>query len=480
MTPFDIITNQLYLLQLENYNLPRYWRLFWRRGFLIRERRQALVWTNKLRAIFALSMIIYIYAMAMAAIGAPALALPFWLTVGVAVVAGWLLFGTWAILATLLLAPFDYLVKQRVIRAATRAVREHPKLKVIAITGSYGKTTMKEVVAAALSERFIVIKTDENKNTPLGVARLILEKLTPQTEILLLEMGAYRRGEIAQLCAIARPHISILTGINESHLERFGSLAATIAAKFEIVTCARDQATVILNADDERVSKHYHDYTGGRNVLFYSAYNDKRCPYHVANKRFAYDDLTQHADITRVEDTVGSVKTSFLGEYIFGDIIAARMVARELRVSAEDFRRGIAKLKPIAHRLQPIAGQNGILVIDDSYNGSAHGVEEAIRVLERFKDRRKLYVTPGLVETGDQARALHERIGKRLARVADVVILINNSVTHYIVQGLLANGFAKKDIIFFPTAVEAHREMQKITKPGDVVLFQNDWPDNYS
>jgi UDP-N-acetylmuramoyl-tripeptide--D-alanyl-D-alanine ligase len=477
-----IIIYQLYLLQLENYDRRRFWHILWRQGWRAREMRQPLAWTMKMKSVAAVSGLLYLIAVLFVvyvSIFFAVSSLTLFIITIIAILAGWRVFGIWACGAVILLEPFDYALKRRLIKLARQKLRECPKLKIIGITGSYGKTTMKETVAALLSQHYKILKTEANKNTPLGIARIILSDLTPETEIFIVEMGAYRRGDIKNLCDIACPHISILTGINESHLERFGSMENTIAAKFEIIAGARQDAVILLNADDELVSKHYQDYVGNREVIFYSAYNDKRCDYRVIDRRFIPESLVQCADIMHKTDSVGAVKTPLLGEYIFGDIIAAIIIARQLKISTEEIRHGIASLQPILHRLQPIRGQNDILVIDDSYNGSAHGVEEAIRVLERFKNRRILFVTPGLVETGERARALHQRIGRRLAGVANLVVLIQNSVTSYIEQGLLAGGFAKDNILYFKTATEAHEEIQKLTKPGDVVLFQNDWPDNY-
>src|SRR3989339_39112 len=472
-SPHNIIIYQLYLLQLESYDLRRFWPSLWRQGLRAREMRKSLAWTIKMKSIAAVSTLLYVIAILfiiyISLLFNPS-GIVFTFIALAAILLGWCLFGVWACGAVIALQPLDYVLKRRIIKAARQKMKQHPQVKIIGIAGSYGKTTMKEIIATILSQHYQVLKTEANKNTPLGIAQVILEKLTPEVQIFIVEMGAYQRGDIKDLCSVACPHISILTGINESHLERFGNMENTIAAKFEIITGARTEAAVLLNADDELISKHYQDYVQDKQVSFYSAYNDKRCDYRVIDRRFIPETLVQCADIMHKIDSLGAVKTPLLGEYIFGDIIAAIIVARQLQMPTEEIRHGIAALQPIPHRLQPIRGQNDILVIDDSYNGSAHGVEEAIRVLERFKNRRILFVTPGLVETGERARSLHCHIGKRLARAVNLVILIQNSVTPYIAQGLLDAGFAKDNILYFKTALEAHREIQKLTKKNDVVL----------
>ena len=119
------------------------------------------------------------------------------------------------------------------------------------------------------------------------------------------------------------------------------------------------------------------------------------------------------------------------------------------------------------------------MIIDDSYNGNPDGVEEAINTLSQFKQRRKIYVTPGLVEMGKKTAEIHYNIGNKLAKVADLVVLIKNSVTPHIAHGLKDGGLDENKIVFYESADQAYKNLNKIVKSGDVVLLQNDWPDNY-
>ena len=155
-------------------------------------------------------------------------------------------------------------------------------------------------------------------------------------------------------------------------------------------------------------------------------------------------------------------------------------MAKKLGLNHQEIEAGLKKIKTPAHRLQPILNrEKNILVIDDSYNGNPDGVEEAIKTLSLFKKRRKIFVTPGLVEIGNKSRVVHEKIGKRLNDVANIVILIKDSVSPNIEEGLIKSGFDKENIIWFDSMMEAQNNLGTILKSGDVVLFQNDWPDNY-
>ncbi|MFA5318568.1 MAG: UDP-N-acetylmuramoyl-tripeptide--D-alanyl-D-alanine ligase [Patescibacteria group bacterium] len=480
--PHKIIKYQLYLLQLENYNLKRFWQVFLKSGFSAKQMRQELVWTNKLKFITFLTTIITVLIIA----GLGNLVYSATGSLAITIIDGLInlyilsiIFGVLAIAVIIIISPLDYILKQRIINQAKTKIKQHKNLKIIGITGSYGKTTMKEVIAEILAQKYKILKTEENKNTPLGISRLILEELNDEIDIFIVEMGAYQRGDIKKLCGIARPGIAVLTGINESHLERFGSMENTIAAKFEIVKYAKENAKVMLNADDIKVMENYEEYADKREVLFYSAENNNKCEYKIANKEFLPDGGGQRADILNPGQDIGNIKTSFLGDYIFGDIVAGIIIARELGMEIEMIRHGISRIKPIEHRLQKINSANGVIVIDDSYNGNPNGVREAIKVLAKFKNKRKIYITPGLVETGEKNSEIHYNIGKQLSSVADKVILIKNSATSHIEKGLLENSFNKKNIIWFESAAKMHEGLKDITQAGDVVLFQNDWTDNY-
>lgn len=485
MNFLKLIAYHLYLFQLENYRIRRYLALLLRRypWRVPAATRKNLVWTLKAAYLFFLGLFLQTF-FAYAIVSAAHM---FWrISTEAATLIGFFLFIAFffffpffLIAAMTLYHPFDCFFKHRIIRRAQKKMRNFPNLLVIGITGSYGKTTMKEVMAAILSQKFRTLKTPENINTPLGVSGLILEKLTADTEILIAEMGAYERGDIRALCDIAPPDIAVLTGINEAHLERFGSMENTIAAKFEIVDAAKQNCVVLLNADDSRVMKEHPAHTGSRKTFFYSSENDPMAQTRATDINFFEDGSGVGFELAAGNDSLGYIKAPFLGEYITGIIGGAALIAQKLGMTREEIRAGTAGIMPIPHRLQAQRKENNILIIDDSYNGNPDGAKEAIHALSRFKGRRAVYVTPGLAEMGERVGTVHREIGKRLAKTAHCVVLIKNSVTPFIAEGLRENGFPQERIIWFNSAPEAHKKMPEILKSGDVALFQNDWPENY-
>ncbi|MEK7529059.1 MAG: UDP-N-acetylmuramoyl-tripeptide--D-alanyl-D-alanine ligase [Patescibacteria group bacterium] len=452
------IVYPIYILQLENYHLGRFFHAFFSRKTLANgEMRQEIKITKKLFAIITI-------AVALEAVAAYVLTTILPLYVAIICIAVMLIFFfIFLVAATILLMPFDSAVKSVIIWRARQKLRGFRNLTIIGITGSFGKTTMKEILSTVLGEKFRVFKTPENINTPVGIARLIQNKLPLDTEIFIVEMGAYHRGDIAALCRLTPPDISILTGINESHLERFGSMENTVAAKFEIVDHASRSGTVVLNMDSRLVAKNYAHHVATRRVITYTS---------------------EGSEANFLEDGSGfeldGIRIPLLGEYAVGMVRAARALGELLGMSESQINSGISHIKPAPHRLERIHTANDIVVIDDSYNGNPDGARAAISTLNRFKNRRKIYITPGLVEMGDKTREIHYDIGARLRAVADLVILIRNSVTPEIERGLIEKGFDPSNIVWFDSASEAHSAIGKISRAGDVLLFQNDWPDNYS
>ena len=473
MNPLRLIRYHITLIQLEQYDLGRYFAVLRRRYAIRTDMRQKAVWTMKLKTITAIALMC-----ALAVLGIAVYALPITIA-ALIILANIFIFPLYIACAIIITLPLDSLLKRHIIQKAKQKIARYPHLKIIGITGSYGKTTMKETLKTVLAEHFAILATDDNINTPVGIAWLILEKLSEETEVFIVEMGAYRIGDIKTLCALTPPDISVLTGINEAHIERFGSIANTIAAKFEIVRYAKKGAVIILNADDKRIRGGYTTRIYGHTTIFYGMKEKELSRYGVDSIRFEDSGLRQSFTLTNEHGEAYRLTIPLLGDYAPATIMGAVCVAETLGMTRAEITHGVVMTRPIAHRLEPFSTANGVLVIDDSYNGNPDGAREAVRVLARFKSRRKLYITPGLVEMGKISAEIHRTTGRELAAVADIVILIKNSATAYIAEGLASANFKKQNIIWFASAHEAHAALPAILKSEDIVLFQNDWPDNY-
>ncbi len=485
LLPHKIFEYQLYIFQLEEYDIGRFARSLFQKGLFPPESlRKKVKWTSKATVLslvalfiqillsFIISYLLYSYVHFSDVL--------FIATLIVILYALFILTFVFLIQAQDIIYPLEVILKNRLINRAKNKIKKLPNLEIIGITGSYGKTTMKEVLSTILSENFKLVKTEGNNNTPLGIARTILNKITEDTEIFVVEMGEYVKGDVKALCEITPPDIAIITGINEAHLERYRTMQNAIDTKFEIVEYAKPEATVILNADDENIVQNFERFKENKYVLFYSSQNNNLATYHAKNFEFYNDGSGQAFEIFDKFSSIGTVKTPILAEYVIGNVSAGVLIGKMLGMKDGEIRLGISKIKPVDHRLQVNLNANNILIIDDTYNGNSDGVREGIKLLSKFDARRKVYVTPGLVETGELSKAIHYEIGNQLAKVADFVILIKNSVTQFIYEGLIDSGFSKDNIIWYDSPKETWDNLYSNLKANDVVLLQNDWSDNYS
>lgn len=465
MNPFATIKYQLYLLQLENYELERFWKLLFAKGLWSKKnQRKNLVWTAKAKALLLMAIGLHVLVSILVGLFSN------WI-LGLAVFL--VLMFLYLILYTLslvILWPFDFVAKQIIIQQAKNKIQKLSNLKVIGIAGSYGKTTMKHVLDIVLSQQFKVAATPESVNTPVGIARWILKNLNESTQIAIVEMGEHYKGDIAQLCQITPPDVAVITGINEAHMERMGNLENVAATIFEIAVGTKANGLVVLNGDNKHILSNSKKFVLPKQKLEYFKQEN------IKSKNFDVEQLQWEAEL----DGVGKINVKLLGEYALGDVEAAAIVGKYLGMPTDKMKIGIEKIAAVEHRLQPIKSAGNVLVIDDSYNGNPDGVREAVQVLSRFTDRRKIFITPGLVEMGEAAEEVHRGIGEELAGVADVVILVRNSVTKYIEEGIRQQATGNRpQVIWFETAPEAHENLKNILKPGDVILFQNDWGDQY-
>jgi UDP-N-acetylmuramoyl-tripeptide--D-alanyl-D-alanine ligase len=245
---------QLYLLQLENYELGRYFKLLFKKGFWPKgEQRKNLVWTSKAKALMLMAVGLHLLI---------TIVLIKYNPVG-AVVVFVLIFTFYFALFTLsllLLWPLDFVLKQIIIIRAKSKIKSLTNIKIIGIAGSYGKTTMKEVLTQVTSVKCKVKSTPESVNTPVGISRWILKNVDSSTKILIAEMGEHYKGDIKEICEIVKPDISVVTGINESHLERMRTMGTIVETVFEVVSGTKAGGMVVLNSEDELVMKSYLDY----------------------------------------------------------------------------------------------------------------------------------------------------------------------------------------------------------------------------
>ncbi len=379
--------------------------------------------------------------------------------------------------ATLLVYPFQASAKKGLVSLATRKLRSRPELIVVGITGSYGKTSTKEFLAALLGARYRVLKTAASVNTPVGIARTVLRGLRPEHEVFVVEMGAYVPGNIRDLARLARPRIGILTAVGEQHLERFGSVENIARTKYELIEALPADGLAVFNADNKRCREL------------------ARQTSHVPVRTYGLEPRGKGPDLTATDVETGPDGTSFtvhapgqeparfrtplLGRHNVSNVLAATAVALELGLTLREIAEAARGLEPVPHRLQLLRGEGGVTVIDDAYNSNPAGARAALDVLAEFPGR-KVLVTPGMVELGERLEQRHEEFGRQAAAVCDYIILVGPRRTAAIAAGARAAGFPADRLFAVPNLKEATAQLGRIVAAGDVVLFENDLPDQYS
>lgn len=330
-------------------------------------------------------------------------------------------------------------------------------IKVVGITGSYGKTSSKNILAEMIAKKYRVLTTPLSFNTPLGIAKTVNDNDLKNYDVLIAEMGARHKGDIAELCAICPPDYSMITGICPQHLESFKTLENIVAAKGEIISGTKKRCFIAGDA-----YAHFKDFEGEKVVC--------DCVSEV------------NADCTGTEFTLTlggeskRVKTKLLGEHVAHNIGLCAQVAFAMGVEIDLICEAVTALEFTEHRLQLIES-NGVNILDDGYNSNVVGAKAAITVLKYFGGK-KIVVTPGLVELGILEESENETLGGELVGL-DYVILVGETLVTAVKNGYLKAGGDPEKITVVPSLAAAQDVLKDIIGKGDTVLFLNDLPEIY-
>ncbi|HEY7875276.1 MAG TPA: UDP-N-acetylmuramoyl-tripeptide--D-alanyl-D-alanine ligase [Actinomycetota bacterium] len=474
----------LHVFQLEGYKRQRF------REWATREPRRALLLPplpgKKPLVMTGRAWRIYVVALVLSAFFASLPLLP-----GIGSVTGrrdvlaWIvatLFGIWvAIAAPSLLRAADWVltpvqtsINGRFLRSAAARLKEISPV-VVGVTGSFGKTSTKFAVEQLLGPE-VALATPGSFNTPLGVCRTINERMEPAHEYFVVEMGAYGVGEIAELCRFVSPTIGVLTAVGPAHLERFGSMDAIRRAKYELIESLPADGLAVMNVDDPIV-RELADATTHVQVFRYGLDPDAY-PDVTASDFEITPSGTSMTIVFRQRDVSLPVRTRLLGRHAVGHILAAVGVAKFVGLQMHELKGAIEAMEPVAHRLQLIQGEGGVTVIDDAYNSNPSGADAALEVLAAMPGRRKVVVTPGMIELGPLQFEANQRLGERAAAVADTIVVVAPVNRAAITRGAQDAGGSQK-LVVVDSLAEATDELQRILGPGDVVLFENDLPDHF-
>lgn len=376
----------------------------------------------------------------------------------------------WAHLACLPLALGRWLIvsphERRLVKRSAKTFANHPGVK-IAVAGSYGKTSMKELLNTVLSEGKKVAATPANKNVAVSHA-LFARKLAGDEDVLIIEYGEGAPGDVRKFAKTTQPTHAIITGIAPAHLDRYKTLKKAAKDIFSVA-----------------------DYLGGSNVyvngdspLAKDFFKDE---YHVYDAEGALGWKVKNVELKATETSFIMKKgkqelkltSGLLGAHQIGPLVLAAALGLDLGLSEKQVKAAIAKTVPYEHRMQPYQ-LSGAWVIDDTYNGNIEGIRVGLELLKAVAGKRKIYVTPGLVDQGKETKKIHKQIGEYIAAASpDMVILMKNSVMPYIKSGLEAGNYTG-EVRIETDPLDFYTNLKHFIAAGDVVLMQNDWPDNYA
>jgi UDP-N-acetylmuramoyl-tripeptide--D-alanyl-D-alanine ligase len=381
-------------------------------------------------------------------------------------------------LANLLNFPIEERERRYWLRLA-RANLDRSGATIIALTGSYGKTSTKHYLQHILSGKFTALMTPRSYNTLMGVCRVINDLLAKGDlyDYFIVEAGAYIPGEIARICQLVRPQISVVIAVGPMHLERFGSLDNIVKAKYEIIESLPSDGVGVFNADDPRVLGMASRGYPARRVLV--------TQQGAAGARLAATDVQMTAEGMRF--TVRDVETGeqadmhmpLYGEHNVTNVLLAMAVARHVGMSLSEIAPRVATLEPAEHRLVRRVLPNGVILIDDAYSANPVGTQMALRVLASQGSQHRVVVTSGMFELGPLHEEENRKLGERIAAVATHVYLIGEAQTAPLRQGLTSAQFPPDRLSVVGTIQDAIAAYEGLLEAGDTLLLLTDLPATY-
>jgi UDP-N-acetylmuramoyl-tripeptide--D-alanyl-D-alanine ligase len=413
-----------------------------------------LAWTRRLRTLAVTTGSLMLLAAVIGALAGTPPGLAATVAAGVPVLTDLALFAA---------APLERRLAARFVRQATQRLAEVSP-RVVAITGSYGKTSTKFYAAHLLREKYVTLASPASFNNLSGLSRAINERLMPGTEVFVAEMGTYGPGEIRAMCDWLKPEIAVMTAIGPVHLERMGSIENIARAKSEILEQAR---VAVMNIDSPHLAELARGFEsrGGRVI---------RC-----------SGLDPAADVYVASDGAElriSVDQELLSVITLPNVFPANLacaigVARAMDIAPSDVPARLATLPSTEHRQKVLHAENNVIVVDDTYNSNPVGSAHALATLASLAPgARRVVVTPGMVELGREQFAANEEFARRAAEVATDVLIVGRTNRRSLLRGAAAG---PAEVQVCADRSEAVGWVRRELAAGDAVLYENDLPDHY-
>ena len=379
-------------------------------------------------------------------------------------------------LVNLLLLPLEKLIQYWYFRDAYRYVQTLTNLKVVGITGSFGKTTTKYVLTEILKHRFNVLKTPGSYNTTMGITKIIRSELKPIHDVFVVEMSAKQPGDIREICELVQPQYGLITAIGEQHLETFKTLENIKKTKNELIEALPENGTAFFNMDDVNCQELA---SVAKCRAVYYGIDAAKLDYRVLD--ITLDERGSSFTVVCTRDNSrATFQTKLLGKHNIYNILGAIAVASDLGMPLSEMVYPLKQVSAIPHRLELKRIGGDIIFIDDAFNSNPVGSKIALEVLEQISGKRKIIITPGMIELGVKENEYNDLFGEYIAEVCDYVILVGKKQTLALQRGLKTKQYSEDKLFIAADFAAAKKHLEQILQAGDVVLFENDLPDNYS
>ena len=347
------------------------------------------------------------------------------------------------------------------IQQLAKIKRSMYNIPVIAVTGSVGKTSTKDIIYEVVKTKYKALKTEGNQNNHIGLPLTIL-KLTDE-EALVVEMGMNHLGEISVLANIVKPTIAVITNIGTAHIGLLGSRENILKAKLEITEPLSKDNTLIINNDNDLLHKESSKLKDKYNLITIGIDNDSN--YKATNIK---DNIfSSNFNINKDNITINVGSTAF----IYNSLVAYA-IGKELNIESSKIIKAISNFKLSPHRLERKITKNNITLIDDTYNANQDSMINSLSILSKVKDKRKIAILGDILELGNYSEQIHRNIGKNITKATlDILITIGN-YSKYIKEEALNNNFPIDNIYSYDNYEESLEELPSILKPNDIVLLK--------
>ncbi len=385
-------------------------------------------------------------------------------------------------LANLINKPIEKRINQHFINDAKRILKEHEGLRIIGVTGSFGKTSVKYYLTTLLSEGFKVLMTPESYNTPMGIVRTVREHLQPTHEIFVCEMGARHLHDIREITDIVHPDDGIVTSIGYQHLETFHSLENIISTKYELLDAVAEKE----KEEGQVPGRHLKFVNGDNEIIRANMKYPDAITYGLSdgNDYQAKDIQVTGAGtsftVSSPSGETAEFSTKLVGRHNVENIVGAIAAANSLGIPMTKLKMAVRRLQSVPHRLE-LTRHGNVAILDDAYNSNPNGAKVALETLGLFEGSVRILVTPGMVELGEKEAEYNEEFGRQAAAVCDYIIPVGQKNSEAIRKGALSAGFDEDRIFIKRTFTEASELMYQLDAGKDkVILLENDLPDNYT